>query len=74
MESAARTIDEFDASNSSLRTGDEFLRDLRSSKRAIFVDGEKVSDPTAHPAFSEAARTIAGPPVALVRSQIAMTS
>src|ERR1700761_2546254 len=60
MESAARTIDEFDASPSDLRTGDQFLSDLRSSKRAIFVDGEKVSDPTAHPAFGEAARTIAG--------------
>src|SRR6201996_7182542 len=60
MEAAARTMDKLDTSVSNLRTGDEFLRDLRSSRRTIFVEGEKVSDPTQHPAFSEAARTIAG--------------
>ncbi len=42
-----------------LRTGASFLSELSASKRSIFVDGERVSDPTRHPAFRNAARTIA---------------
>jgi 4-hydroxyphenylacetate 3-monooxygenase len=42
-----------------LRTGDSFLADLRRVGRTVFVDGERVSDPTGHPAFKTAARTLA---------------
>jgi 4-hydroxyphenylacetate 3-monooxygenase len=42
-----------------LRTGESFLEDLRTSGRTIFVDGERISDPTKHPAFKNAARTYA---------------
>jgi 4-hydroxyphenylacetate 3-monooxygenase len=44
--------------SSAMRTGPEYLRSLRDG-RAIFVDGERVKDVTAHPAFREAARSIA---------------
>lgn len=44
----------------SLRTGAEFLADLRRSDRAVFLDGERVKDPTTHPAFRGAAHQIAG--------------
>src|SRR6516162_3144124 len=42
----------------SLRTGAEYLRSLNDG-RQIFVDGEKVADVTKHPAFREAARSVA---------------
>src|SRR5262249_30126492 len=42
-----------------LRTGDSFLADLRRGGRTIFVDGERVSDPTGHAAFRNGARTLA---------------
>jgi 4-hydroxyphenylacetate 3-monooxygenase len=42
-----------------LRTGDSFLADLRRGGRAVFVDGERVGDPTAHPAFRNGAKTLA---------------
>ena len=42
-----------------LRTGASFLAALAESKREIIVNGEVVSDPTRHPAFREAARSIA---------------
>ncbi|AMN40070.1 4-hydroxyphenylacetate 3-hydroxylase family protein [Rhodoplanes sp. Z2-YC6860] len=42
-----------------LRSGESFLADLKRSKRTIFVDGERVSDPTSHPAFAGSARTYA---------------
>jgi 4-hydroxyphenylacetate 3-monooxygenase len=42
----------------SLRTGADYLRSLDDG-RNIFVDGEKVANVTAHPAFREAARNIA---------------
>lgn len=42
-----------------LRSGESFLSDLKASKRTIFVEGEKVSDPASHPAFRNGARTIA---------------
>jgi 4-hydroxyphenylacetate 3-monooxygenase len=43
---------------SGLRTGAEYLRSLQDG-RQVFVDGERVADVTRHPAFSEAARSIA---------------
>jgi 4-hydroxyphenylacetate 3-monooxygenase len=44
---------------SRLRTGGEFLSDLRRSSRAIYVDGERVSNPVDHPAFRAGARSLA---------------
>jgi len=41
-----------------MRTGDEYLRSLNDGRR-VFVDGELVKDVTAHPAFRQAARSIA---------------
>jgi 4-hydroxyphenylacetate 3-monooxygenase len=42
-----------------LRSGASFLADLGASDRRIYVDGERVSDPTRHPAFRGAAATLA---------------
>jgi 4-hydroxyphenylacetate 3-monooxygenase len=42
-----------------MRTGPEYLRSLNDGRR-VFVDGELVKDVTAHPAFRQAARSIAG--------------
>jgi 4-hydroxyphenylacetate 3-monooxygenase len=42
----------------SLRTGAEYLRSLNDG-RQVFVDGERVVDVTKHPAFREAARSVA---------------
>jgi 4-hydroxyphenylacetate 3-monooxygenase len=42
----------------SLRTGAEYLRSLRDG-RQVFVDGEPVKDVTEHPAFRQAARSLA---------------
>ncbi|CAH1649622.1 4-hydroxyphenylacetate 3-monooxygenase [Hyphomicrobiales bacterium] len=44
---------------SPLRTGSQFLSDLRQRRRVVIVDGEKISDPTSHPAFRQAARSVA---------------
>ena len=44
--------------SSGMRTGSEYLRSLRDG-RAIYVDGERVKDVTTHPAFREAARSVA---------------
>ena len=41
-----------------MRTGDDYLRSLKDGRR-VFVDGEHVKDVTAHPAFRQAARSIA---------------
>ncbi|MDX3225378.1 4-hydroxyphenylacetate 3-hydroxylase N-terminal domain-containing protein [Streptomyces sp. ME19-01-6] len=41
-----------------LMTGDEYLESLRDG-RAVHVDGERVKDVTRHPAFRNAARSIA---------------
>ncbi len=46
------------AASGSLRTGAEYLRSLNDG-RQVFVDGENVKDVTAHPAFREAARSVA---------------
>ena len=42
----------------SLRTGAEYLRSLRDDRR-VFVDGDLVKDVTEHPAFRQAARSLA---------------
>jgi 4-hydroxyphenylacetate 3-monooxygenase len=42
-----------------LRTGADFLADLKASRRVVYLDGERVADPTVHPAFREGARSIA---------------
>src|SRR5215813_703458 len=42
----------------SLRTGADYLRSLDDG-RAVFVDGERVADVVRHPAFREAARSVA---------------
>jgi 4-hydroxyphenylacetate 3-monooxygenase len=41
-----------------MRRGDDYLRSLKDGRR-VFVDGEPVKDVTAHPAFRQAARSIA---------------
>jgi 4-hydroxyphenylacetate 3-monooxygenase len=41
-----------------VRTGTEYLRSLNDGRR-IFVDGERVDDVTRHPAFRQAARSVA---------------
>src|SRR5213080_815734 len=41
-----------------MRTGSDYLRSLNDG-RQVFVDGEKVADVARHPAFREAARSIA---------------
>src|SRR5712692_2516172 len=40
------------------RRGEEFLRGLRD-RRAVWLNGERVQDVTAHPALAGAARTVA---------------
>ena len=42
-----------------LRTGENFLGDLRASERTVFVNGERIANVADHPAFSGAARTLA---------------
>ena len=42
-----------------LRTGADFLADLRRQRRSIVIEGEIVSDPTSHPAFKQGAHAIA---------------
>src|SRR5688572_29211834 len=42
----------------SLRTGAEYLKSLRDG-RQVFVGGERVKDVAEHPAFREAARSVA---------------
>ncbi len=41
-----------------MRTGAEYLKSLNDG-RQVFVDGERVNDVTTHPAFREAARSVA---------------
>jgi 4-hydroxyphenylacetate 3-monooxygenase len=41
-----------------MRTGAEYLRSLKDGRR-VYLDGERVADVTAHPAFRQAARSIA---------------
>ncbi|MGH7429756.1 MAG: 4-hydroxyphenylacetate 3-monooxygenase, oxygenase component, partial [Candidatus Methylomirabilaceae bacterium] len=41
------------------RTGAEFINGLRAQPRDIWIGGERVSDPTAHPAFRNVVRSVA---------------
>ena len=41
-----------------MRSGSDYLKSLNDG-RQVFVDGEKVADVTKHPAFREAARSVA---------------
>jgi 4-hydroxyphenylacetate 3-monooxygenase len=41
------------------RTGEEFLAGLRGDDREIWLEGEKVTDPSAHPKLEGAARSLA---------------
>ena len=41
-----------------LRTGKEHLESLRDG-RVVYVGGERIDDVTRHPAFREAAQTVA---------------
>ena len=43
-----------------LRTGAQYLADIGNDGRQVIYDGEIVRDVTTHPAFSGAARSIAG--------------
>ncbi len=43
----------------SARTGKEFLEGLKRNPPNIYLDGEKIDDPTSHPALANAARSIA---------------
>lgn len=47
------------APNGAFRTGADFLANLATTPRAVFVDGERIADPTAHSAFRQGARQIA---------------
>jgi 4-hydroxyphenylacetate 3-monooxygenase len=42
-----------------MRTGTDYLRSLNDG-RQVFLDGDKVADVTKHPAFRQAARSLAG--------------
>ncbi len=42
-----------------MRTGAQYLDDLKRGERSIFIDGERVTDPTAHRAFRAGARSMA---------------
>src|SRR5947207_8729005 len=53
------SITESNMSVSRLRTGQDFLSDLKRTPRSIYVDGEKLSNPSEHPAFRAGARSIA---------------
>src|SRR5919202_316297 len=41
------------------RTGEQFLAGLRGEEREIWLDGEKITDPSAHPKLEGAARSLA---------------
>jgi len=41
------------------RSGDQFLQRLRSTKRQLWLEGERVGDVTAHPALAGGAQTLA---------------
>src|SRR4051812_26075530 len=43
-----------------LRTGENFLSELRRTRRAVFVDGEQIANIADHPAFAAGARSLAG--------------
>src|SRR5580704_6412062 len=56
MENAAMT--QVNQANGSMRSGADYLRSLRDG-RHVYADGELVKDVTTHPAFREAAKSVA---------------
>ncbi|HZQ74827.1 MAG TPA: 4-hydroxyphenylacetate 3-hydroxylase N-terminal domain-containing protein [Burkholderiales bacterium] len=42
-----------------LRTGEDFVSDLRRTRRAVHVDGERIANVADHPAFAAGARSLA---------------
>jgi aromatic ring hydroxylase len=42
------------------RSGEQFLQGLRSTKRQLWLEGERVDDVTTHPALAGGAQTLAG--------------
>ena len=38
------------------RTGEQFLEGLRGDEREIYLEGERITDPSAHPKLEGAAR------------------
>ncbi|HEY6822401.1 MAG TPA: 4-hydroxyphenylacetate 3-hydroxylase N-terminal domain-containing protein [Burkholderiales bacterium] len=42
-----------------LRTGENFLSELRRTRRAVYVDGERIANVADHPAFAAGARSLA---------------
>jgi 4-hydroxyphenylacetate 3-monooxygenase len=42
-----------------LRTGENFLSDLRRTPRAVYVEGERIANVADHPAFAAGARSLA---------------
>ena len=42
------------------RSGEQFLQGLRSTKRQLWLEGERVDDVTAHSALAGGAQTLAG--------------
>jgi 4-hydroxyphenylacetate 3-monooxygenase len=53
------TLQPIAAVSTGLRTGADFLAELKASKRTVYLDGALVGDPTTHPAFREGAKQIA---------------
>ena len=41
------------------RTGEQFLEGLRTDEREIYLEGERITDPSAHPKLEGAARSLA---------------
>ena len=41
------------------RTGDQFLEGIRTRRRDLWIEGQRVEDPAAHPAFRHIVRSIA---------------
>ena len=60
MLAAKRPADSlYDPGTRPLRTGADFLQSLSQTPRRMVVNGEIATDPTKHPAFREAARSVA---------------
>src|SRR5215211_718132 len=47
------------AKTTGARTGEQFLEGLRGDEREIWLEGEKITDPSAHPKLEGAARSLA---------------
>src|SRR5258705_11667100 len=54
-----RDVEPQQGATTMLRTGKEHLESLRDG-RVVYVGGERIDDVTRHPAFREAAKTVAG--------------